>query len=62
MQSNNLKSTVMAQENYNNGLATAGLEGKSIVRCDNQKCETCVNQNDDCAKLICSGGHVCVCG
>ena len=28
----------MAQENYNNGLATAGLEGKSIVRCDNQKC------------------------
>lgn len=44
----------------NNGLATAGLVGKSIVKCDNQKCETCINEGADCKKLICSGGHVCI--
>ena len=44
----------------NNGLATAGLVGKSIVKCDNQKCETCINGSYDCVKLIASGGHVCL--
>lgn len=43
-----------------NRLATAGLTGKTIVKCDNQKCETCVNESYDCQKLICSGGHVCI--
>lgn len=52
----------MIMDGKRNGLASAGLVGKTIVKCDDQKCETCVNQNDDCAKLICSGGHVCVWG
>lgn len=47
-------------EKKQNGLATAGLVGKSIVKCDNQKCETCANESFDCVKLICAGGHICV--
>lgn len=43
-----------------NGLGQAGLVGRSIVKCDDQKCETCVNCDYDCVKLIASGGHVCV--
>lgn len=50
----------MTKENQGNGLAQAGLQGKIIVKCDNQKCETCVSQDEDCVKLICSGGHVCI--
>ena len=47
-------------QSYENGLKNAGLEGKSIVKCNNQKCETCINESYDCVKLICSGGHVCL--
>lgn len=43
-----------------NGLAQAGLVGRTIVKCDDQKCEACPNESFDCAKLICSGGHVCI--
>lgn len=50
----------MEKGNFNNGLSTAGLAGKSIVKCDDQKCETCSCESFDCVKLICSGGHVCV--
>ena len=50
----------MAEETKKNVLASAGLQGKSIVKCDNQKCETCVSQDESCEKLICSGGNVCV--
>lgn len=50
----------MSKEGKKNGLAVAGLEGKSIVRVDDQKCETCVNEAYGCKKLIASGGHVCI--
>ena len=43
-----------------NELVSAGLTGKTVVRCDDQKCETCSNESYDCVKLICSGGHVCL--
>jgi hypothetical protein len=47
-------------ENCSNVLATAGLVGKTIVKCDDQKCETCDCESFDCKKLICSGGHICI--
>lgn len=47
-------------EKNTNLLAEASLLGASIVKCDNQKCETCPNESYDCQKLICSGGHVCI--
>lgn len=50
----------MNEEKKSNGLMGAGLLGKTIVRCDNEKCHACVNESYDCVKLICSGGHVCV--
>lgn len=50
----------MAKKEQENGLEPAGLVGKTIVKCDDQKRETCVNKNFDFAKLICSGGHVCI--
>lgn len=45
-----------------NRLAEAGILGASIVKCDDQKCDGCVNEQFDCKKLICSGGHICVWG
>ena len=50
----------MSKNGEKNGLAAAGLEGKSIVRVDDQKCETCINEAYGCKKLIASGGHVCI--
>ena len=52
----------MDEEKKKNGLETAGLVGKTIVMCDNQKCDTCINEQFGCVKLICSGGHVCAWG
>ncbi len=43
-----------------NNLTTAGLVGKTIVRVDDQKCETCPNECYECKKLIAAGGHICV--
>ncbi len=50
----------MIMDGKRNGLVSAGLVGKTIVKCDDQKCETCPNESFECQKLICSGGHVCV--
>lgn len=43
-----------------NGLANTGLDGKQIISCANNKCDTCPNESHKCVKIIASGGHICI--
>lgn len=43
-----------------NRLTHANLVGRSIVKCDEQKCATCVNERYDCVKLVMPGGQICI--
>ena len=42
------------------GLEHAHLVGWTIVRCDGQKCETCLAESYDCKKLTMPGGQICL--
>lgn len=52
----------MTNETVNNdsSLSSAGLVGKSIVKCDCERCTSCSNESFDCVKLTMPGGQVCL--